>query len=1042
MTKRILTVLLCLLFSVLAIPVFANTTYVIEKDKTMSFENIDIVDQKIDGLNSYYDYIIYYKDGSVKEYNCNQINGSITVPAEGKAVITSTERDISSVIVDEFFIVDFSNNPVMKKVEIKAYETYLCKNTSNVNYPLLLRSNDVIKSEYVLYDVNGDIEKYNLYCSESELEIPPGYTAKITLTSNANVTINGLYDKYDFKFCSEPATKTAVIVPGETYSYTNKSNISCYLYSDAFGYSYNYVLYDANNNIVAYKMSGDNKLEIPVNHTVKITSVASSTLTFKGIYDNFDLKACPEPAMKTAVIAPGETYSYTNKSNISCYLYSNAFSYSYNYVLYDTNDEVAEYKMHCGNTKLEVPAGYTVKLTSIGYSNLFINGLYEIFDLNYCFEPAMKTVSLSPGETYSYKNISNLPYNLLSNGYFYDYILYDQNGSVVESQNNRHNEQLEIPAGHTAEITSVGVENLTTNVIYNKFEISNVTRKNTHYKIYNIDKSDTTVKLKATCSYDYSVYDAENKLFSYDINSTTNLKIPYKGYALVSINSLTSYPFIENSSVKIEPHDAPVYKTVYFEAGDTYKFTNISSKEIYILRNENYLDYVTHKADGSIENYSVNSIDSKITVPIGGNVIITSHENIQLKALSDYFNIEKQPDSVFVREFIKLGETKQFINNSVQSINVILTCGHAYDYVIYKANGNTDSSSVDTNSGDGKIIVPAGSKCVITPRVSNTTVLALREAFTSITSRSYPVMKRFYLNFKDTITINNSSSSNRTLYSNDSHIITYIIYDKNGTPIEEKERAWVRDLVIPAEGKAKITELYSKRVLAGLYEDFSGKDFFIKLSSISLSSTEMNLVKGKQAVIKASILPSDASNPNITWTTSDESVVTIAKTGKIVAKNTGTAIVTATTEDGKLTASCIINVYESDAEIPVKQPITIILTINSNIANIAGNNLVNDVSPILENSRTMLPARFVAENLGATVSWIDAEQKVVIKNDTTTIEIVIGSSTAYVNGEAKALDTPAFLRNSRTYTPVRFICESLGADVQWKEATQQVIITK
>ena len=90
----------------------------------------------------------------------------------------------------------------------------------------------------------------------------------------------------------------------------------------------------------------------------------------------------------------------------------------------------------------------------------------------------------------------------------------------------------------------------------------------------------------------------------------------------------------------------------------------------------------------------------------------------------------------------------------------------------------------------------------------------------------------------------------------------------------------------------------------------------------------------------------------------------------------------------------------------------------------------------------MLPARFVAENLGATVSWNDAEQKVVIKNDTATVEIVIGSNTAYVNGEAKTLDAPAFLRNSRTYTPVRFICESLGAEVQWKEATQQVIITK
>lgn len=38
----------------------------------------------------------------------------------------------------------------------------------------------------------------------------------------------------------------------------------------------------------------------------------------------------------------------------------------------------------------------------------------------------------------------------------------------------------------------------------------------------------------------------------------------------------------------------------------------------------------------------------------------------------------------------------------------------------------------------------------------------------------------------------------------------------------------------------------------------------------------------------------------------------------------------------------------------------------------------NAVAPITANDRTMLPARFIAENLGADVEWIEAEQKVVI----------------------------------------------------------------
>ena len=90
----------------------------------------------------------------------------------------------------------------------------------------------------------------------------------------------------------------------------------------------------------------------------------------------------------------------------------------------------------------------------------------------------------------------------------------------------------------------------------------------------------------------------------------------------------------------------------------------------------------------------------------------------------------------------------------------------------------------------------------------------------------------------------------------------------------------------------------------------------------------------------------------------------------------------------------------------------------------------------------MLPARFVTENLGATVEWIGEEQKILITKDDMKIEIYIGSDKAYVNGEEVTLDSPAFIENDRTYTPVRFIAETLGVTVDWDEATQQVIITK
>lgn len=57
---------------------------------------------------------------------------------------------------------------------------------------------------------------------------------------------------------------------------------------------------------------------------------------------------------------------------------------------------------------------------------------------------------------------------------------------------------------------------------------------------------------------------------------------------------------------------------------------------------------------------------------------------------------------------------------------------------------------------------------------------------------------------------------------------------------------------------------------------------------------------------------------------------------------------------------------------------SIILTINQRVASVFGKPVINDVAPIIRNERTMLPLRFVAENLGATVTWDAAAQQVTI----------------------------------------------------------------
>lgn len=102
----------------------------------------------------------------------------------------------------------------------------------------------------------------------------------------------------------------------------------------------------------------------------------------------------------------------------------------------------------------------------------------------------------------------------------------------------------------------------------------------------------------------------------------------------------------------------------------------------------------------------------------------------------------------------------------------------------------------------------------------------------------------------------------------------------------------------------------------------------------------------------------------------------------------------------------------------------------------------NGTMPVLSSGRTMLPIRAVIEALGGTVEWDDRTFTTTVKIDSKTIKIKVGDKVAYVNGVAKSLDVPAQLINQRTMLPLRFIMENLGGSVTWDDATQVVVIVK
>lgn len=83
----------------------------------------------------------------------------------------------------------------------------------------------------------------------------------------------------------------------------------------------------------------------------------------------------------------------------------------------------------------------------------------------------------------------------------------------------------------------------------------------------------------------------------------------------------------------------------------------------------------------------------------------------------------------------------------------------------------------------------------------------------------------------------------------------------------------------------------------------------------------------------------------------------------------------------------------------------------------------------VQSGTTLVPMRAFFEALGAEVEWDNSTRTVTGKRGNTTVILSIDSSVAYVNGQQKTISIPAQLINGLTFIPLRFIGEALGDNV-------------
>jgi len=104
-----------------------------------------------------------------------------------------------------------------------------------------------------------------------------------------------------------------------------------------------------------------------------------------------------------------------------------------------------------------------------------------------------------------------------------------------------------------------------------------------------------------------------------------------------------------------------------------------------------------------------------------------------------------------------------------------------------------------------------------------------------------------------------------------------------------------------------------------------------------------------------------------------------------------------------------------------------------------------DHPPVIENNRTLVPMRAIFEALGASVSWDDSTKSVEARRGNLTIRLAVGNAAAERWDESGysnlTLDAEARIIKDTVFVPLRFIAESLNANVNWDNVTRTAEVT-
>lgn len=116
------------------------------------------------------------------------------------------------------------------------------------------------------------------------------------------------------------------------------------------------------------------------------------------------------------------------------------------------------------------------------------------------------------------------------------------------------------------------------------------------------------------------------------------------------------------------------------------------------------------------------------------------------------------------------------------------------------------------------------------------------------------------------------------------------------------------------------------------------------------------------------------------------------------------------------------------------------LWIGKKEARIGINHIIQDAAPYINEGSTVVPLKTISAITDTVPDWDPNKQEITFRIDETEVVVKIGSKEALVNGQLIKMTTAPFIKNNRTMIPLRFVSENLGGSVNFDKKDQSIIV--